>query len=98
MWEWNDAVIGSIRGLRGGSWANLVNDLQSSVRGFDGGPTSGDNLVGFRVASVPEPSAALLVLMGVGALYFWKRRKKYSSGFDGRIDQARSAGGSGQVV
>ena len=97
VWEWNDAVIGSSRGLRGGSWNDLDDDLQSSYRDFYD-PALEFWSVGFRVASVPEPSTAVLVLMGVGALYLWKRREKFSSGFDGRIDQARSAGGSGQVV
>ena len=75
VWEWNDAVIGSSRGLRGGSWApSLVDDLQSSGRGY-GDPAFEYSAVGFRVASVPEPATAVLVLMGVGALYLWKRRR-----------------------
>ena len=74
VWEWNDAVIGSSRGLRGGSWVNFDNLLQSSVRDIVD-PTVGYYDVGFRVASVPEPSTAVLVLMGVGALYLWKRRR-----------------------
>ena len=74
VWEWNDAVIGSSRGLRGGSWRSNVNGLRSSRRNdFD--PTNESAIVGFRVASVPEPSTAVLVLMGVGALYLWKRRR-----------------------
>jgi formylglycine-generating enzyme len=72
--EWNDAVSGSSRGLRGGSWGNNATALRSSLR--DGsGPAFESGLVGFRVASVPEPSTAVLVLMGVGALYLWKRRR-----------------------
>ena len=74
MWEWNDAVSGSSRGLRGGSWGNNGSFLQSSNR-FSAGPTGEGDVVGFRVASVPEPSTAVLVLMGVGALYLWKRRR-----------------------
>ena len=74
MWEWNDAVIGSSRGLRGGSWFSNDSALQSSDRD-DLDPSSESSLVGFRVASVPEPSTAVLVLMGVGALYLWKRRR-----------------------
>ena len=74
VWEWNDAVIGSSRGLRGGSWNDLDDDLQSSYRDFYD-PALEFWSVGFRVASVPEPSTAVLVLMGVGALYLWKRRR-----------------------
>ena len=74
VWEWNDAVIGSSRGRRGGSWSGIDERLQSSGRS-DRDPTGEFNAVGFRVASVPEPSTAVLVLMGVGALYLWKRRK-----------------------
>jgi len=74
VWEWNDAVIGSSRGLRGGSWNSTDDDLQSSGRSYLG-PTNEGDYVGFRVASVPEPSTAVLVLMGVGALYLWKRRR-----------------------
>ena len=75
VWEWNDAVIaGSSRGLRGGSWGNYDGALQSSVRGY-GTPTDEYNYVGFRVASVPEPSTAVLMLLGGGAWLLWKRRK-----------------------
>ena len=74
VWEWNDAVIGSSRGLRGGSWRSNVNGLRSSRRNDDD-PALEREIVGFRVASVPEPSTAVLVLMGVGALYLWKLRR-----------------------
>ena len=74
MWEWNDAVSGSSRGRRGGSWGSNDGLLQSSFRTYVG-PTFENHFVGFRVASVPEPSTAVLVLMGVGALYLWKRRR-----------------------
>ena len=74
VWEWNDAVIGSSRGLRGGSWIGNGYDLQSSDRASSDPSYEGGD-VGFRVASVPEPSTAVLVLMGVGALYLWKRRR-----------------------
>ena len=74
VWEWNPAVSGSSRGLRGGSWRSSVIGLRSSVRDFFD-PAVENFFVGFRVASVPEPSTAVLVLMGVGALYLWKRRR-----------------------
>ena len=95
--EWNDAVIGSSRGVRGGAWNFTAIYMQPIIRGSSF-PTDESRNVGFRMASVPEPSTAVLVLIGAGALYFWKRRKKFSAEFDGRIDQARRAFGSGQVV
>jgi sulfatase modifying factor 1 len=74
VFEWNDAVIGSSRGLRGGSWNSPGSYLRSSVR--DGNvPTDEPNFVGFRVASVPEPSIAMLVLLGGGACWLVRRRK-----------------------
>ena len=74
VWEWNDAVIGSSRGLRGGSWSYYGFGLQSSDRLYDD-PTLEVSFVGFRVASVPEPSTAVLLLMGAAALWWWRRRK-----------------------
>jgi len=72
--EWNDAVIGSSRGIRGASWINNDLDLLSSSRnGSD--PTLEFFYVGFRVASVPEPSTAVLMLMGGGLWLLWRRRK-----------------------
>jgi sulfatase modifying factor 1 len=70
VYEWNDAVIfGSSRGLRGGSWSNVWLSLAASIR-VDFAPTSEDNILGFRVASVPvpEPSSffpAMLICIGV---------------------------------
>jgi formylglycine-generating enzyme required for sulfatase activity len=65
VWEWNDAVIGLSRGLRGGSW-DYADHLQSSQRS-DAEPTLEDMDDGFRLASVPEPSTAVLMLLGAGA-------------------------------
>ena len=53
VWEWDDAVIGSSRGLRGGSWNNNDNNLQSSNRN-NNDPTNENNNVGFRVARPPK--------------------------------------------
>ena len=80
VWEWNDAVIDSSRGLRGGSWESEEVYLQSSLR-FPLVPTDENNDVGFRLATVPEPSTYALALMGAGALWLWRRRK--SAGIDG---------------
>ena len=82
VWEWNDAVIGSSRGLRGGSWNYDGNALRSSGRGY-GGPTFELNFVGFRVASadaapIPEPGtwAAMAIFAGGAAYAGWRRRRR----------------------
>ncbi len=81
VWEWNESAFDGSnslssenRAIRGGVWDYTEVDLRSSVRNV-GGPAGENSSVGFRVASVPEPSTYVLVLMGAGALYLWKRRK-----------------------
>ena len=71
VYEWNDAIIGSSRGMRGGSFANyyFYSDLAAGNR-LDNAPTVENSTVGFRVASVPvpEPSSffpAMLICIGV---------------------------------
>ena len=73
-WEWNDAVIsGSSRGLRGGSWVNYDYSLASSCRLYYG--PSGENVaVGFRVASVPEPTSVFLAIFGSGVMLIRRKR------------------------
>ncbi len=69
VWEWNETrAFGSFRGQRGGSFGN--DDAQTeSVRPVFSNPTIESNLVGFRVAQVPEPaSLALLAACGLLAL------------------------------
>ncbi|MCF7675091.1 MAG: formylglycine-generating enzyme family protein [Akkermansiaceae bacterium] len=74
VWEWNDAVVfGSSRGLRGGPWVEYAYGLASSYR--TNGPPWYENLdVGFRVASVPEPSCVVLTILASGM--FVTRRKR----------------------
>ena len=72
VWEWNDAVSVSTRGLSGGAWDGDESDMWGSSRRFQT-PTLGDPNVGFRVASVPEPSTALLMLIG-GAVLLTRKR------------------------
>jgi len=75
VWEWNDAVIsGSSRGLRGGSWNfNDVGALQSSAR-FYYLPSYEDFNIGFRVASVPEPTSVVLAMVASGMLLIRRKR------------------------
>jgi formylglycine-generating enzyme required for sulfatase activity len=75
VWEWNDAVIsGSSRGLRGSSWTELgTNYLASSGRYFNA-PSFQLYGVGFRVASVPEPSCLVLTILAGGVLVTRRKR------------------------
>ncbi len=79
--EWNETIIDSNRGIRGGSFNILSTDyLSSSFRG-GADPTLVFSLEGFRVASlsspasVPEPGslAVWAVLGGIGLC--WRRRR-----------------------
>lgn len=75
VWEWNDAVIGSSRWLRGGSWGyyGYGSFLASSLH-IDYGPSSEDISVGIRLASVPEPSAMVLTMLASGVMLMLRKR------------------------
>ena len=63
--EWNEAIIvGSFRGLRGGSFNNDVNTLRADLRG-NGRPAIEIGNVGFRVSQVPGPGSVALLAIGV---------------------------------
>ena len=71
----NDSTS-STRSVRGGAWNDLSNDLLSSVRFFNV-PIAAGKDVGFRVASIPEPTTLLLgTLASVGLLM---RRRRSAS-------------------
>ncbi len=82
VFEWNESAFDGSnssssedRAVRGGNWFLAEFDLRSSVRSFLG-PTLENGIIGFRVASVPEPSTyALLLMTGAGALW-WARRRR----------------------
>jgi sulfatase modifying factor 1 len=76
VFEWNEAVISSsARGVRGGDWNNFFNNLLSSNRN-NSYPTIENLIIGFRVASIPEPSSLLLSLIGLTAVGIRRRRNK----------------------
>jgi len=73
VWEWNEAIIGSNRSLRSGAFNIPDSNIAASTR-LDLAPTSELGNVGFRVASlIPEPSAGLLVTVGLLCLAGWRR-------------------------
>jgi hypothetical protein len=54
--EWNEVLIGSNRGLRGGSFSDPPGDLAALVRSSSD-PSNEDAGVGFRVASICGPGS-----------------------------------------
>ena len=91
VYEWEESSYdllnssgSSSRGIRGGSWFDDSGVLSSSTR-IIGNPSDGDDLMGFRVASlassappaVPEPSMMVIgTLFGLGGLMAKRRVKK----------------------
>jgi len=75
LYEWNEAILsGSDRGLRGGDFGHGANPLAASFR-ISFGPSNEEDVVGFRVAMVPEPGTGLLVTLGLLGLAGWRRTR-----------------------
>lgn len=76
VYEWNEtATSSSTRGFRGGSWNTGLSDDLNASEYFAFVPTDEDYGVGFRVASIPEPSAAALIGLAAVALFNTRRRR-----------------------
>jgi formylglycine-generating enzyme required for sulfatase activity len=80
VWEWNETAYdgtnntaGESREVRGGAWFSYYGVFDASYR-TGNNPSVEDYSLGFRVASVPEPSTGLLVVLGLSGLLL-KRRK-----------------------
>jgi len=82
VWDWVESAFDGTnstgsedRTFRGGAYGQNALLIQSSYRQSVAPDTSAADM-GFRVASVPEPSTYALFLLGAGAIYLWRRRKR----------------------
>jgi len=80
--EWTESAYGGAnnsssedRTIRGGDWNSSEFDLLSVLRS-NVGPSGEGTGLGFRVASVPEPSTAFMILIPVGAWLLRRRRSR----------------------
>lgn len=79
--EWHESAYDGVndspsenRVIRSGDWSDAANGLRSSGRNLIPAPTLSDAGVGFRVASVPEPSSVILLILGAAASFTSRRR------------------------
>jgi hypothetical protein len=88
IWEWTETALSgdnnsatNVRTIRGGGWTSPENQLSSSFRSSNGFPDGERTFIGFRVASIPEPSTyALLLATGAGALGWAARKARFGRG------------------
>jgi sulfatase modifying factor 1 len=73
VYEWNDANYSGFQRARGGSWKAETNGLPATVDFLTLPVAEFDNL-GFRVATIPEPGMAAMLILG--ASVFVGRRKR----------------------
>ena len=81
VWEWNETAYdgtndtaGESRYLRGGAWNSASSTYLGASNSLNYSPTVELYSFGFRVASVPEPSTGLLVLLGLSGLLLRRRK------------------------
>jgi formylglycine-generating enzyme required for sulfatase activity len=71
--EWTEGVTGSARTLRGGNFIDEYYSLQASISDFEN-PVGQTKYIGFRVATVPEPTAVVSLILAGGFLFASRSR------------------------
>ena len=74
VFQWNDAIDGTQRGMRGGHWYFGTADYIASTSRVLSDPSGEDSSYGFRVVSVPEPAPVVLTMFASGALLIRRKR------------------------
>jgi formylglycine-generating enzyme len=78
--EWTETLTtGTSRVYLGGSWGNDLSSMHAAFRASVPANTNESHLTGFRIASVPEPQTATLVLWAAVLLAKWRRRSQISN-------------------
>ncbi len=74
VWEWNETISSNFtrRGIRGGSFSDPEIYLWSN-NPLAARPSTESEAIGFRVSSIPGPSAAALLLLGAAAAIHRRR-------------------------
>lgn len=82
LMEWTEGIESLqssgtfMRGMRGGAWSTSFEVLQASFEVFVNDPQLAGIDVGFRVATIPEPTTlSLAMLASLAGLGLWNRRR-----------------------
>jgi formylglycine-generating enzyme required for sulfatase activity len=76
VWEWTESLFANgHRNLRGSSWDNDSPTILRSAYRISTAAGDGFNLLGFRVATVPEPSSIILAV-SCAALFSFRSRPR----------------------
>ena len=79
VFDWVETPIGDQFGRRGGSFYHAASILSASTR-LSFAPATEAESLGFRVASIPEPGGAAMLLAGAVSLLLRRRRRDTRSG------------------